>query len=429
MAIKAGLQALSHRQLFPYICAGVLIVGCLVLALSCFRNRMRYREVAMADYYSWAAELRLGGKPWNPESSAATRPLGIERRAGCNYPPPFLVAFEPLTLLPVKAAYWLWQTILIGSLAAAVVLLVREIFAPTSKAPYLLALGTTLLFPEGHSALYESEPTFLLLLLIVVAWACDRRERPLIAALMLALAAAFKVFPAALLGYFFCRRSWRVVLYTGGFLVVIVLLSGLDNWVWFARFGVLKSQWVSEDAWLVKTSDRSIAVMAQARALLDWLNGGPLGARMASVWVLVTAVVDFLLVGIAFETCRGCARKGADWGDLCFGVWVMVSILISPISWAHYLIFTLPLGFGLLRALLTDESVYGPPAAIFAGALAAIAVAHFSVPIRHLHVFFLGSIAIFLAGVLAARSERVGRSRNEIAGELREPAIQSGRIC
>src|SRR4029077_19280883 len=89
----------------------VAIVAAYFLALYYFRISNRTAKLDFGDFYTWAYAARIG---LNPYSSDAVGPLakrlGVEARRA-NYAPPFVLAIEPLSLLPRIEAFWLWHGI------------------------------------------------------------------------------------------------------------------------------------------------------------------------------------------------------------------------------------------------------------------------------------------------------------------------------
>jgi hypothetical protein len=91
----------------------VAIVVAYFLALYYFRISTRTEKLDFGDFYTWAYAARIG---LNPYSSDAVIPLakrlGVEALRA-NYPPPFILALEPLSLLPRVPAFWLWHGIIL----------------------------------------------------------------------------------------------------------------------------------------------------------------------------------------------------------------------------------------------------------------------------------------------------------------------------
>lgn len=116
-----------------------------------FRISDRTANFDFADFYTWAYAARIG---LNPYSSAAVIPLakrlGVEAMRA-NYPPPFVFAIEPLSLLPPLPAFWLWHGINFCFLLIAVWLLVADL--DTSRQRVIFACAA-LLYGPVTDALY-----------------------------------------------------------------------------------------------------------------------------------------------------------------------------------------------------------------------------------------------------------------------------------
>jgi alpha-1,2-mannosyltransferase len=382
-----------------------LIAGIILLTIAMYRNRGNFAKVSMAEFYDWSWELRAGGNPWlsnhDPAFHAVT---GVPHRGHCNYPPAFLIAFEPLTLINVRTAYWIWQAVLIASMITAVAIIVYELGPPPGAGPYTLAIGATLLYPETYGSLYESQLTFLLLAMLVAAFVLDRRRWNAAAGLMFAVATLFKLFPGLAAGYFLVHRRWTTLAWAAAFGLSGLLLTSRGNQHTFLNSGILRSQWLADDGWL--RNDRSLAIYSNLRALLDWLNGGPLTGRLVQLWIGLTAIADAIVVAITlFVTARAARSPGADVAS--FGLWLCAAIIISPISWGHYLPLIIPLLLGLATCAIRCEKP--PYVAILLIGLGVLGIyaAYFDGALREDHVFFIATFVIFTGSVLALNSENV----------------------
>jgi hypothetical protein len=390
----------AHRHLSGALPFVVFSLGVFLLAHDAFRNRHRYKEVCMIEFYQWSAELRGGGDPWNLAPSYKP-PAGVVHRGDCNYPPVFLRAFEPLTVMSPVAAYWVWQAILILSLLGATAIIVRELEPGAGIHSYAIVLGGVMLLPEVHGSLYESEATLLLLLLLVAAWISDRRDRSWIAGLMLALAALLKIYPGLAGGYFLGRRRWATLGWAIGFAIAGMLLSGVGDQQRFLSAGVFHSVWLTDDNWL--RNDRSVATLSNLRALLDWLHGASLPAAALPLWYGLTAAFDILLICPALYLTA--SSDGApDLDAPCFGLWLTAAIMISPIAWGHYLPLLIPLLLSITVLMMRRtrfDAVGGFMMAV--GLIGAIAP-YFSSPIRRWHTFFIATLMIYAGACLLIMS-------------------------
>ena len=382
---------------FTLVTFAPLLTGFLLVARASYKNRERFRAVCMSEFYDWSAELRAGGDPWSSGDVSYRPPAGVIHRGECNYPPLFLRAFEPLTLMPPVTAYWVWQSILIASLMVATLLMMRELGPPAGVAPYALALGAALMLPEVYGALYESEPTLLLLALLVAAWICDRRERSWAAGLMLALAALLKIYPALAGGYFLARRRWATIAWTIAFGIAGLVLSNIGDQRRFLNASLLHSVWLSDDRWL--RNDRSIATLSNIRTVLDWLYGRALPHEAFGLWYGLTAAADILLLVPSFYlTFRTSRDRELD--APCFGLWLCAAIMISPIAWGHYLPLLIPLLLGVAMLMMRRPRFNTSGALMLALGLIGSTAAYFWSPLCRLHAFFIATLLMYLGACL-----------------------------
>ncbi|HZP44055.1 MAG TPA: glycosyltransferase family 87 protein [Candidatus Binataceae bacterium] len=416
--MKPRVAAGCSGQQIRLLAVLILLAGAACLVKSLHRNRGNYAKVSMFEYYAWSSELRAGGDPWMSARDPAFKPLpGVLHLGHCNYPPAFLIAFEPLTRLPLRTAFWVWQAILVGALCGAAVVMVRELAPPPGLDPYLIGIGAALLFPETYGMLYESQYTPILLLLLVGAFALDRRERSLPAGLMLAAATLLKMFPGLAGGYFFVRRRWPTLVWS-----VVVTLAGLmltraRNEHSYVSAGILHSSWLEDDGFL--RNSRAIALYYNLRALMDWLAGGPVSGSGLRLWLALTALADLLVVAVTFISTARSHRSDAH--DLAaFGLWICAALLVSPIAWGHYLPLLLPLLFALGVLELRGASLGWCARILVLTGLTLISLGFFTSVVRELHAFFLATVAIFIGGNIILRRPYQGEAPGRSA---RSPSV------
>ena len=380
---------------------GWLVVGAgvIVLAITTFKHRDRFAQVSMSEFYAWSSELHAGGDPWMAANDPAFRPVpGIKHLGHCNYPPAFLLAFEPLTMLPRQMAYWIWQAMIIASLVGATLIIARELGA-TGYDRQALAVGAVLLFPEVYGALYESQPTPILLLLVVVAFSLDRRSNrhgSAGAGLALAAATLLKMYPALASGYFLMRRRWATLAWAAIFGIAGLLITGVHSIGDFAHFGILGSSWLSTDAWL--RNDRSIAVLSNVRVVIDAIFGAAPSPAGIRAWLSITALIDLIIVAAAGMVTVIAHRGRAETDMACFGLWLMAAIVVSPISWGHYLPFALPLLLAICAIIARGDEIPTGAAAIFIAGLLGTILPYFSGAMREMHLLFFAAMLIYFGG-------------------------------
>jgi hypothetical protein len=250
------------------------------------------------------------------------------------HPPVSVLAMLPLGLLSHDAAIWAWNLASLGMLVAAT----RVILGPRGlhcEWRYLLAACTLLaastpLAAQGAAAQFNP----LLLLLVALAWSCDRREQPLAAGALIGLAAAIKLFPAVLVVIFVCRGRWKAVASAAATLVLL-------NAVAFVTFGsrdmlCYVQHVVPElDAWRSAWLNCSLA--GYWSRLFDvgdpgtreWFHS-PLLARL-----LTYATSGLLVAAVGWRAWRATTLEERD---LSFAAAVVAMLLVSPVTWDHSLL-------------------------------------------------------------------------------------------
>src|SRR5262249_29668490 len=245
----------------------------------------------------------------------------------------------PLVLLPVQLGALLWDVLALAALATAVTLIVREL--GLKPGPWRLAALLTLviLFPPLLNALLEAQISPLLLLLCTLAWRWTRRERTAAAGVVLGLAAALRLFPALALLYYAIRRDWRALATAGVTFTVssAVLLPfiGIDGYLAYATREApsANAQWI--------TSGHNVSLWGFASTLLGAgdpkvsLLSAPALARPAAA-LLALGLVCLLALNTAWR--RHVAAR-AD--HRAFLAYVPAMLLISPLTWGHYLVMAL----------------------------------------------------------------------------------------
>jgi len=168
--------------------------------------------------------------------------VGLAVRQGLDvYPRPETGRLFPFMYPPSAAAMLAWlstlgQTwfllavVLVNSASwlACIALSVWLSVEPgTRRHPLVLILPSLAIIVLIHNIYLLGQPNLLLLALLLGAFACLRRGRPLEAGALLATAAAIKAFPILALGYLVYRRMWTASAATVAVLAAWLLIAPL----------------------------------------------------------------------------------------------------------------------------------------------------------------------------------------------------------
>lgn len=272
-----------------------------------------------------------------------------------TYPPIAAVLFAVIGWLPIPVALTL---LMITSLAAGAVVIaytLREL-RPRLVTPTIVllgALGAMALEPVRETVSF-GQVNLMLMALVTVD--CLTRSTRLPRGLLIGVAAAIKLTPAAFVLYFIARGQWRpAVTAFGGFLgasALGVLLAPADS----------RSYWLSALGDTGRVGQLAFNTNQSLRGTLERLEL-PLSNRVITVLWLVAVV---LVIGAAWFTARRAHQDGDRLGALV--AVAMVPLLISPVSWSHHWVWVLPglaWGWAGIRRRPREAMLFGLTAVVF----------------------------------------------------------------
>lgn len=303
-----------------------------------------------------------------------------------KYLPIVAVPFIPLAVLPLDLATLLWLGLEITCAVAVGIALLRELpvqIRPWAAAAYVLFLPLVLELTLGNLDLISV--AFALL-----AW--HWRERPVRAAIPLALAVGLKLLPAALLFFYLASGRWRVVVYAAaaGLAALAVTAPWLGGYlVEYVRL----FPHLSDTTWI-----REVIAREEPRFLADLL-WSPLYQRVLSLATLAAVIA----LGV-----RARARRDET---LLHHTALAIAPYLAPFAfvWTTFLVASLPL------FAVTAARVVAQEGATRSWRLGMIAVAWLLLQTVQLHdlvpvAAHLAGVALLVAVALASWSDRHGQS-------------------
>ena len=288
-----------------------------------------------SHYYASAIVLRAGGDPYKTDLQPIGARLGLkidEINRG-TYPPTFIWCFSPLTRLPVRSAFFVWQALSLACLVAGLVLLMRE--TVSRRAAGWLSLAVIFFAPvQLHMVLSQSQ--FIIFLMLVLVIRALERSRDAEAGLILAAAALLRAYPLAMAGYLVVRHRWRALGWmaaglAGGALITIAAV-GLNTFLDFRYVpGLITSHYFL-------SQPGNIALGSFISRMFWRLSGYGLVSSHEHLREAVSfAVCAAVGIAVAMRTwTRG--NDDADTDRRAYSLWIATMILISPTSWIHYLV-------------------------------------------------------------------------------------------
>jgi hypothetical protein len=341
------------------------------------------------------------------------------------HPPASVVVAIPYAALDYPDAVLAWNLVSLALFALTLWGIARALSIPLggwSISPILvLALTCSPLRQQVNHGQYN----LLLLFLLVGAWLAERSQRRVAAGVLLALATALKLFPALFFLYFVLKRQWKVVAVGIVALALVTVLTvavlGVDTWMDYA-FHVLPtiSQYQSYAPNLSLWGFWSKLFHPHDSSYSYHLEAGyrsPTIARLGSI-----ACCALIVGAIGWVVLRSRSRLERD---LAFAITMTGMLLVSPVSWDHYLLLLTPAlaiswtqlrssGFDRAGFLLLLVIFWIPPKAIWDCAIPGghatyvHALTVLSLQSYALLAFFLFSIGQWRRARLAGESSVVG---------------------
>lgn len=280
------------------------------------------------------------------------------------YPPFAALALSPFALLPWHAAAFTFFVSSVLALALTLYLVARRVWPGEDQRRLVLvatagATPLALLLEPVHSTLDFGQVNLLLMALVVAdCLAFKPRWRR---GMLIGIAAAIKLTPAAFVLYFLVRRDYKsaaTAAATGAAATLLgfAVLPRDSAKYWFGGMGNVSG--LSGSAFHTNQSIQAVLSRLQVpkpASTVLWLVLG------AALLVLVVAAM----------------RRAADFPPLALAVNAVFTLLLSPISWSHHWVWIAPalaaaigyttllprrqaIGWSITIAVMTAVFVYGP---------------------------------------------------------------------
>jgi hypothetical protein len=145
-------------------------------------NLLSPREWDFKQFWTYGVAAANGSNPYDhanllriAESINASDELRSEMY--CFYPPPSLLMFGPLGLLPLQAAMAVWYSVLLGILLLDVWLLTRFVTQREGRVELLFVVAVVLMYRGVTATVAMSQTNFLILFVLLLFWRDRDRAR------------------------------------------------------------------------------------------------------------------------------------------------------------------------------------------------------------------------------------------------------------
>jgi hypothetical protein len=299
----------------------------------------RETHTDFSQFYVSALLMRNHQDTYNTDIHAIGAAFGLDTAniEQANYPPTFLMMFEPLTLVRPRSAFWIWTFVNVVALAISLWMLLRPA-AKYGTRIVVSMLALSLIYPPVTNHFYYSQSKILLLLMLTAMMLALERRHDLIAGVLLALGTLWLMFPIALFGYLILSRRWRAVGWGVGGIIALagltILVVGARNTVsWRNGIGVL-----TDSAWYSQSTNVAIGSFVSRTF---WDAFGPmLGPRLDRVRRVSSACAQIAILVLACIPLLKNPRRG-DPDARVFCLWIVACVLASPTAWIYNMVLLL----------------------------------------------------------------------------------------
>ena len=275
---------------------------------------------------------RLGGRVWLNGGDLYRQPVAPDGalRLPFTYPPIAAVLLSPLSLVPRVVAVTVLTLGTVVLLGVVLRMFLLRLAGPGAGSLWVLAwlLPAALFIEPVRNTLSLGQVNIVLMALVSLDCLAEAPRWP--RGVLVGLAAAIKLTPAAFVLFFLLRRDYRAAGTAGVSFAIATSFGLLLAWHDSVRYWTSVVFQTSRTGNLAYAGNQSIQAVV-ARAGLD-----PQTTAGAAVWLALAAVVFV-------STCWGMRHALAATED-CWALSLnaFAALLISPISWWHHWVWCVP---------------------------------------------------------------------------------------
>ena len=324
------------------VAIAILVVGLIGLAViyHAMIIRFMFDKLHMNDFgkFYYSARLFLEGRDMYGPSPATAIPVSateVGQFLNMN-PPHFHLAILPFALLAPDRALQAWIVVNLAAFLVSLWIITRELGLVWSPSRALwVALGV-LVFSSTGAVVVTGQLTFLLMLMMTLAWRAARRGHLIAAACWLGVLTSIKPFLAIFGLYFLARRRMLPAVLMGA-AAVGPFAAGLAVFGWQAHVSWLNA--LRSANWTWPPMNGSITGFF-ARALSDAPLFTPVIERpdLARVFAVVCCGAVAVWSLSRLWAIAGAPRPLLSLAtDRAFALLLLTSLLLTPLGWVYYL--------------------------------------------------------------------------------------------
>ena len=323
-------------------------IGLIILCLVCISYILRSINISYAygtsDFFSFYQSMRFyfsGQDIYSPIIKLSTTLHQYITVAG-NLNPPFLtVLLLPLYYFNYAQALELWTIISLIALILSSTLMLKPYPRCCQYSFFIIILCS--LYTPNSIAFTFGQLSQIILLLIVSAWICARKEKEICAGILIGLALSLKLFCGLFLIYFLCLKRYRALISALLTFGISLISSGI---ILGFRHYISYYHTLSHISWYAQTFNYSIKgfffrlfIPSENNYVLIALPH--LGNFLIIFFclLLLSWLICFWLNLQTFNSSLSSEKKAEQilyLTDIGFSAAIIGMLLLSPLGWLYY---------------------------------------------------------------------------------------------
>ena len=330
---------------------GLVILGVLDVVSG---SSIRLERSDFTVFYASAVALRHGLDPYATDLTPIGNQFGMSlgELLHSTDTPTALAFFEPLSFLAPGKALALWLILNAAALTAALILLLQPKYSGLSSSTAWTVAALALLYQPTVENFAYAQRQPLVLLLIVMTMRALKDGREAAGGLLLAVAGAYRVFPLIIAGYLVVRRNWRALAFMvlGLIFIGTLTIAALGLHICISYIDGIHYALIDEF-----TIDSSNVSLRAFIVRLGWsFFGYHVDWRTRWCEQIASALMSAAVVLITVKaTLRHRSESAFDQRGFC--LWIATAVMLSPLSWIHYMILLLIPFIAIVSAAERDK--------------------------------------------------------------------------
>jgi hypothetical protein len=252
------------------------------------------------------------------------------------HPPPSVFLALPFANIDYPDANLIWNIVSLAAFCLSIYLVAHHLSISFSIKAAVPFVTLCLIFDPFRSQCSQGQLGFIILLLIIGAWSATKSGHSLWAGLFLGMAIAIKLFPAFLLLYYLFLRRWRTLIAGVATFILASLITlfffGFQTYLIYFNT-VLPTVERFRGHWINQSLQGLWIKLFDPDTDRDHVQALFRSPSLAKGTILILSLVVVVVLIWAIRSARTEAEK-----DHAFGLAIVAMLLVSPITWNHYLV-------------------------------------------------------------------------------------------